>query len=295
MREDRRELGFGVSLLKVSRPGFWPTQIWFFVLPFGQREMFGSTAFWLGCFYVTFPLGLLVYGWNDIFDAETDRANARKDSWLFGACLDDASLARLPRWIAAAQLPFLAAFTWIAGPKMIGWLAALIAVNALYNQPALGFKNRPVVDVLAQIGYLLVFLLASWLCAVPQLSAPALVFSALFAMHGHLFGQLMDVDQDVAAGRKTTASVVGVRTGKLLVAALMIAEAAIAYRWFTHPAVAAFMAAGAAFFALDAIAIHRGKPYPSLFSKVFFVGWNVVVVATAYVVWRTGVFVLLAP
>jgi len=295
MREDPRGLGFGVSLLKVSRPGFWPTQIWFFVLPFGQRDMFGSAAFWLGCVYVTFPLGLLVYGWNDIFDAETDRANARKDSWLFGACLDDASLARLPRWIVAAQLPFLAAFTWIAGPKMIGWFAALVAVNTIYNQPALGFKNRPVVDVIAQIGYLLVFLLASWLCAVPQLSAPALAFSALFAMHGHLFGQLMDVDQDVAAGRKTTASVVGVRPGKLLVAALMLAEAAIAYRWFAHPAVAAFMAAGAAFFVLDASAFYRGKPYPSLFSKVFFVGWNVVVVATAYVVWRTGVFVLPAP
>lgn len=286
---------WSAALLKVSRPGFWPTQIWFFVLPFGQRDMFGSPAFWLGCFYVTFPLGLLVYGWNDIFDAETDRQNARKDSWLFGACLDDAGLARLPRWIVLAQIPFLAAFTWIAGPKMLGWFAALAFANALYNVPALGWKNRPGLDVLAQIGYLLVFVLASWLCGVPQLSLPAMAFSALFAMQGHLFGQLMDVDQDLAAGRRTTASVVGVRGGKLLVAALLVGESAIALRWFAHPAVAVFMALGAVFFVVDALAIYRGKPYPSLFAKVFFVGWNVVVLSTVYVVWRTGVFVLTAP
>ncbi len=121
---------------------------------------------------------------------------------------------------------------------------------------------------------------------------PAMAFSALFAMHGHLFGQLMDVEQDLAAGRRTTAGVIGVRAAKLLVAALMIGEAAIAFRWFAHVGPALFMAAGAAFFVVDALALYRARPYPSLFAKVFFVGWNVVVVATAYLVWKTGVFVL---
>ena len=280
------------SLIKVSRPGFWPTQLWFYLLPFGQRDMFGSWAFFVGCFYVTFPLGLVMYGWNDIFDRETDRLNQRKDSWLFGACLDDAGLARLPAWMIAAQIPFVALFTYVSGPRMLGWFAAMVMVNALYNQPIFGFKNRPVIDVLTQAGYLLVFVLASWLCKVPQLSAPALVFSALFAMQGHLFGQLMDIDQDLAAGRRTTASVVGVTWGKLLVAAFMVVETAIAYRWFAHLAVAAFMALGALFFVVDATLVTRGKPYPPPFSKAFFLGWNAVVLASAYAVWKTGVFML---
>jgi len=59
------------TLIKVARPGFWPTHLWFFLLPLGQREMFGRPGFWLGCAYVCFPLGLLLYGWNDLFDAET--------------------------------------------------------------------------------------------------------------------------------------------------------------------------------------------------------------------------------
>ena len=66
------------TLIKVARPGFWPTHLWFFLLPLGQREMFGRPGFWLGCAYVCFPLGLLLYGWNDLFDAETDRRNQRK-------------------------------------------------------------------------------------------------------------------------------------------------------------------------------------------------------------------------
>ncbi|MCA9606810.1 MAG: hypothetical protein KC619_14490, partial [Myxococcales bacterium] len=71
--------------MKISRPGFWPTQLWFFLLPLGLRDMFGAPAFWLGCVYVCLPLGLLSYGWNDLGDYETDALNPRKDSWLFGA------------------------------------------------------------------------------------------------------------------------------------------------------------------------------------------------------------------
>lgn len=281
-----------VSLIKAARPGFWPTHLWFFLLPFAKQEMFGSWRFFAGCVYVTFPLGLLIYGWNDIFDAETDRANARKDSWLFGACLDDAGLARLPYWIVLAQLPFLALFTWAAGPVMLLWFLLMVLANAFYNQPPLGFKNRPVVDVLNQLGYLLVFVLASWLCGVDQLNGPAMAFSGLFAMHCHVFGQLMDIDEDVAAGRRTTASLLGVRGGKLLIAALMALQAAIAFNYFAHVAVALFMLAGALAFVGDAAFGFRERPYPSLFSKLFFAGWNVVVIVTAYLVWRTGVFML---
>jgi hypothetical protein len=29
-------------LVKVARPGFWPTTTWFYLLPLGQRFVFGS-------------------------------------------------------------------------------------------------------------------------------------------------------------------------------------------------------------------------------------------------------------
>ena len=102
------------ELVKIARPGFWPTQLWFFLLPLGMRDLFGSPAFWLGCVYVCFPLGLLSYGWNDLGDVETDALNPRKDSWLFGARPDAWMRARLPWTIALVQLPFLVAFVLLA-------------------------------------------------------------------------------------------------------------------------------------------------------------------------------------
>jgi 4-hydroxybenzoate polyprenyltransferase len=284
-----------LQLIKTARPGFWPTHLWFFLLPLGQRQMFGSLAFWLGCLYVCFPLGLITYGWNDLFDAETDRRNDRKDSWLFGARLDDAQLRALPWWIAAVQLPFAIGFTWLFGPKLLLWFAAIVAVNALYNWPRLGWKNWPVLDLLNQVGYLLVFVLASWVCQVEQLNAPAMIFSALFAMQSHLFGQVMDIDADRSAGRHTTASVLGVRSSKLGVVVLLVIDAAIARSFFRTGVVEAFLLIAAAFFVVDALAWHRDRPYPSWLSKAFFIAWNVVVLLTMHFVWSRGLFLLKEP
>ena len=276
------------ALVQVARPGFWPTQLWFFVLPFSGRYMFDLPAFWLGAVYVCFPLGLLLYGWNDIGDADTDADNPRKGSWLFGGRPDAQLRARLPWIIAAVQVPFVAAFVALAGWKMLGWFAAVVLTNAAYNN--FGFKERPVLDVLAQVGYLLIFVLASWLCAVPQLNAPAMIFSALFAMQSHLFGQLMDVNQDRDAGRRTTAVVFGARTTKVLLVLALLVEALIAWQCFRGWYVALFMAGGAVFFTADALA--GPARYPVLFSKVFFIGWNVVVLASMHFVWQLGVFQL---
>lgn len=276
------------ELLQVSRPGFWPTQLWFYLLPFSGRHMFETPEFWLGATYVCLPLGLLLYGWNDIGDADTDADNPRKGSWLFGGKPDAALRQQLPWIIGAVQLPFVIAFVAIAGWKMLGWFAAVVLTNAAYNE--FGFKEKPVLDVLNQAAYVLVFVLASWICAVPQLNAPAMVFSGLFAMQSHLFGQLMDIDQDREAGRRTTAVVVGPRATKVLLVALLVAEAIIAWQSFTGWYVAVFLAAGALFFTADAIA--GPARYPVVFSKIFFVGWNVVVLASMHFVWRYGVFQL---
>ncbi len=291
---------FAAKWIKVARPGFWPTQLWFFLLPLSGHEVFGRWAFWLGCFYVCFPLGALLYGWNDLFDSATDRINPRKDSFLFGARLDDAALKNVPLFLIITQLPFVAIFTLIAGFKMLGWFAAMFVANAVYNGvgfrapknwdpdmkgvfPGWGWKNWPILDLANQIGYLLVFVLASWLLNVPQLSASALVFSALFAMHSHLFGQLMDIDEDMAAGRRTTASIVGVRGGKFLLSSMLAIEATIAFGWFETPWVPVFMSVGTVCFLLDAAVGLRERPYPPMFAKVFFIGWNIVVIATIYV------------
>ena len=121
--------------LKVSRPGFWTTSIWFFLLPVGGREVFGDFSFWIGVIYVTFPLGLLIYGWNDIADWATDERNPRKDSYLFGARPTDRERRTLPIGIMLVQVPFFAYVCYVEGVWGIALFAALGIAVALYNWP----------------------------------------------------------------------------------------------------------------------------------------------------------------
>ena len=282
-----------LEVIKISRPGFWPTHLWFYLLPFAQQDMFGSAAFWLGAVYVCLPMSLLTFGWNDIGDSATDSINARKGSWLFGASPDQPMRRVLPWIMIAVQVPFLVAFVWIAGWKMLGWFAAFVAANACYN--SLKLKSRPWFDLLNQMGYLLVFVLASWLCSVDQLNAPAMIFSALFAMHSHLFGQIMDVDEDAAAGRRTTAVSLGadrsgVRLSKLLLAGILAVEATIAFCFFRGWMIGLFSVVAAGFFLLDAC--FGPRRYPLVFVRVFFIAWNLIAISTMHVIWRYGLFVL---
>lgn len=294
-RPDRESVnvpGFKVSassvafLVKTARPGFWATSVWFYLLPLGGHQVFGDWRFWLGLVYVTLPFGLLIYGCNDLVDGDTDRLNPRKDTFLFGARPDDAQRAALPGWIAAVQLPFFAAFCMLCGWKALGWIAVLALLTAAYNLQPLALKGRAGWDVLNQVGYLLVFVLASWLCGLGQAPWFTFVFGALFAMHSHLLGQIMDYAPDLRAGRRTTAGVLGVRLAKLLMVVLLFVEAAVTVFAARDPVIAAFLAAGALFFAADAAVFWRDRPYAPWQMRGLFLGWNAAALASLPWVWH---------
>src|SRR6266404_9208343 len=130
-------------ILKASRPALWATAVWFYLLPLGRLHVFPSAGFWLGLIYVTLPLGLIIYGWNDVADADIDRFNPRKGTFLFGARGSPAQLARLPLIIALVQVIFAAVFFYLTGPKILIWFAALVAFTMVYNLPRYGLKSHP--------------------------------------------------------------------------------------------------------------------------------------------------------
>lgn len=278
----RDELKF---LIKASRPGFWLTSIWFYLLPVGGIFVFGSWKFWLGCFYVTFPLGLLIYGWNDIADYEGDRYNPRKGTFLFGAKGTPEQLRRLPLRIALVQLPFMAVFCWLEGWRILLWTAALVFSTAIYNWPRYGLKARPPLEILNQVGYLLVFVIASWLCYVPQLPWFTMIFGALFAMHSHLFGEIMDIVPDRLAGRRTTAGEIGIVRAKFLLAIILTSEAAIVAGFTADKLMAVFLALAAVWFVADATILWRDRLYETWQMRLFLLGWNVIALATMPIVW----------
>ena len=279
-----------VFLLQASRPGLWLTAIAFYMLPLAQRDVFHSVAFWLGALYVSFPMGLLLYGWNDIVDYEADRLNPRKGTFLFGARGTPEQLRGLPLRIALVQVPFVALFVALAGPKMLLCLAGMIAAAALYNSPRYGWKARPPLEILNQAGYLFVFLLSSWLNDVPLLPWASMLFGALFAMHSVVFGEVMDLEPDRTAGRRTTATVIGRVPAKLLMAVLMVVEAGLVVRFFGAKAVAGFLLVSAAWFTLDATVIWRGRPYSNREMRFFMLGWNAIALISVPWMWSRAYF-----
>ncbi|PYV61567.1 MAG: hypothetical protein DMG95_11940 [Acidobacteria bacterium] len=253
-----------------------------------QRHVFHSAAFWLGLLYVTFPLGLIIYGWNDIADADIDSFNPRKGTFLFGARGSHEQLRRLPMQIALVQAVFASIFVYLDGARILLWLLGLVLFTAIYNLPRYGLKSHPPFDILNQAGYLLVFVLSSWLNHTPQLRWPAMLFGALFAMHSHVFGEIMDIDPDRASGRCTTATVIGVISSKMLVCALLLLEAGLVWKFFGDFWISGALLFGVLWFLFDALVLWRDRPYRLIQMRVFMLGWNAIALASIPWVWRTA-------
>jgi 4-hydroxybenzoate polyprenyltransferase len=279
------ELAF---LLQVSRPGLWSTTALFYLMPLGRADFLHSRTLWLGLFYVLFPLGFLLYGVNDIADAEADRLNPRKGTFLFGSLGAAEQLAAL-RWkIAAVQIPFLIVFFVLIGPRILSWFAALLLAVGIYNAPRLGWKSHPPFDVLIQASYLLVFVLSSWLNGAAQLPWQTSVFGAMFAMHSHIFGEVMDIEPDRLSGRRTTATLIGAATSKLLIAGILCVEAVLVYLFFGDLVITGFLGFGAAWFVVDALVIWKNRTYSPMEMRLFMWGWNAAALLGMYWNWSRG-------
>lgn len=275
-------------LIQVSRPGLWSTTAMFYLMPLGHTDFLHSSKLWLGLFFVLFPLGLVLYGANDIVDAETDLLNPRKGTFLFGSRGAREQLAALKWQIAAVQLPFLVGFYFLLGPRILWWYATLLLAVGLYNAPRFGWKGRPPFDVLIQASYLLVFVLSSWLNHAPPLPWQAFLFGALFAMHSHVFGEVMDIEPDRLSGRQTTATRIGRVPAKLLIASFLGIETGLVYFYFGDPIIAGFLAIGMVWFVVDAAAVWKNRPYSPTEMRLFLWGWNLASVLGIFWNWNHG-------
>jgi 4-hydroxybenzoate polyprenyltransferase len=265
-------------LIQVSRPGLWTTTTLFYLMPLGKSLDWHHAGFWFGLFYIVFPLSLLLYGVNDIVDAEGDRYNPRKGSYMFGSRGADQQLRSLRWQIAAWQVPFLGIFWIYAGWRIAFWFAAILLAVYVYNARPVALKGRPPFDVLIQASYLLIFILSSWINRVPQLPWQTFLFGALFAMHSHVFGEIMDIEPDEKSGRHTLATQIGRVRAKFFAASLLIVELFLILRYFNDAAIAIFLATGVIWFLADATLLWKNRPYSTSQMRLFLWGWNLAAV-----------------
>ncbi len=261
--------------LKASRPGLWFQTLWLYLLPLITGADWRSPALWLGLVYVTWPLNVLVYGWNDRVDIDIDKLNPRKDSWLFGARGSRAQLEALMPVIAIAQVPFLIGFVWLGGPTLALIFAGIVAVNATYNATIGGLRGRPPFDLLNPLGYLLLVQLSVELNDRPAIPALAWLYLGLFVMHAQLIGEIMDVVPDRATGRVTTATLIGIRRAKLVVVAMVLVEGLLCGVAFSDWILGGFLLAGAGWLLFDVLIYARTRSYSPREFMLAGVGMNV--------------------
>lgn len=251
-------------------------------------DIWQSSSFWLGFFYITFPLNFLVYGWNDMVDQKTDALNPRKDSYWFGARGSNEQLKPLWKAILFVQAVTMPYFIWLVGWQMLILFGALFFVNWIYNLPENGLRSKPPLELLCQLGYLLVAPFSILVNNTATLPFLTFFYLFLFAMQSHLIGEVMDIEPDRAAGRKTTATLLGMKKTKLIIIGVVFLEVFILIVYFQELIFGGMLALGLVWLILDLFLIYKTKRYTIQQMKLFGLLSNLVAIVSMAYVWYSG-------
>ncbi len=195
-------------LLALSRPRFWlylagPVLVGVASAAEGVADLLSPAAAASFAYFLV-PANVFLYGVNDVFDADADAENPKKEG-------------REVRWrgdpgvaaaVGASGLLGLAVFAVV--PRVAWpWLAGFFVLGAAYSAPPARLKTRPPLDSASNGLYVLPGAAAYAAVAGTHPPAFAVVGGWLWTMGMHTFSAIPDVEPDRAAGIRTTATVLG--------------------------------------------------------------------------------------
>ena len=275
--------------LKASRPGLWFATGWLYLLPTSQSgELISSWVFWFGLFYTSFPLSLMVYGWNDAVDYETDALNPRKDSFWFGARGTKQQLNAIWKPILFTQLLTLPILVWVGGWRVLFIFGGFLMINTLYNLPGRGMRGSPPFELLSQVGYLLVVPLSIEVNHLDALPWQTYTYLFLFAIQSHLIGEVMDIEPDRRSGRQTTATKLGMVKTKFLIITIVTAEVLILFLVFKEWIFGGMLAMGIVWLLADVLIIYKNKTYTKAQMELLAKASNIIAIVSILYVWYSG-------
>jgi lycopene elongase/hydratase (dihydrobisanhydrobacterioruberin-forming) len=214
-----------LRMIRISRPVFWlvAPAAYLFGVDAGGSAISALVLF--QAFMLTFPMGVYVFGINDLHDIDTDRANPRRKGEFWGAKVD----ASDRKWIYPASIMVVAAMLASAlfspSPLQVAVAMFFLPFPFLYSAPPARIKSRPVLDSLSNAAYTFApyamgFSLSGSLAFLsPQMLLFSLVFSA-----AHAIGTIMDLDGDRRAGIRSFAAACGPRAAALFAVIILAAN-----------------------------------------------------------------------
>ena len=144
---------------------------------------------------------------------------------------------------------------------MVWLLLSFVIINGLYNLPKNGLRSRPPLELLCQIGYVLIVPFSMFLNQTAEIPWQTYFYLLLFAWQSHLIGEVMDIEPDRASGRKTTATVVGIKATKLIIIGIVVLEVFLLFTVFKTYIFGGMLALGLIWLLLDLFLIYKTETY----------------------------------
>lgn len=254
----------------------WFATLWMYLVPFDASTQFWTEPFfWVGLLFVTFPLNFMAYGLNDFTDGRADSFNPRKGNFIFGSRLSRAELEPIPKYIFVVMVPFLFYFSYVGGTELFILLLFMIVVKIINNYKPFRIKERPPFEIFMQAGYVFTALFSILLNDLPMLPWQTFLYLIVFAYLAQIAAEIMDIDPDREAKKKSTAVLIGRKNSKLLLLFLILFEAYILKFWFDDVVLSLTMGLFALWMIIDLFFVFKDKPYSVSQMKAFGVLANV--------------------
>jgi 4-hydroxybenzoate polyprenyltransferase len=197
-------------LIKLSRPRFWPYLAGPVVVGVAYAAptvpaLFGPTPLALFAYFLV-PANVLLYGVNDVFDADVDEVNPKKE----GREVRYGGERAVPAAVVASgllALPLFFLLSRVAWP----WLAGFLLLGVAYSAPPLRLKTTPPLDSVSNGLYVLPGVAAYAAVAGTTPPTLAIIGGWCWTMAMHTFSAIPDIEPDRAAGIETTATRLGER------------------------------------------------------------------------------------
>ena len=222
-----RPLSYGALILRVSRPKFWLYLAGTYLLGCAagvpRPQELGQPLFWLFFAFFLLPANVLLYGVNDLFDAETDRHNPRKSGGEHR--LQEAERKGLGAAVLLSGGVGVGLLLLLPSPGERLLLAGFLALAVLYSVPPVRFKGRPFLDAASNVLYAFPLFLGYQQFSGQMVPWEVLLGGFFWTASMHLFSATPDILWDRQAGLGTTATVLGQRAA-LLVCVLLWATVA---------------------------------------------------------------------
>jgi 4-hydroxybenzoate polyprenyltransferase len=215
-------------LFWMSRPRFWlylagPVVVGVVYAADSPVEFFLLPAV-IAFLYFLVPANLFLYGVNDVFDADVDEHNPKKDEDGREVRYEGDGVVVMFVYLATAMGIFLVPFLPREG---IYALVGFYALGTQYSAPPLRLKTTPLFDSLSNGLYVLPGVVAY--AAVAGTLPPLLAVAGgwLWTMAMHTFSAIPDIEPDRKAGIRTTATALGERGALAYCAGTWLAAAAV--------------------------------------------------------------------